>query len=143
MDTWDPADELSVSPEVAAAGRLAHARTAVELLLSQDADRAMKRAVELELLNDKRRMLGRQVETEAQPIASGEYIGNLECTARSARIGASARQGGAGVCLSAYAWATRCISYRFLARPWWAGKSGYGAPPRSSEIAAVGAAAGT
>jgi hypothetical protein len=29
------------------------------------------------------------------------------------------------VCLSAYAWATRCISYRFLARPWWAGKGGY------------------
>lgn len=68
MDTWDPADELSVPPEVAAAGRLAHARTAVELLLSQDADRAMKRAAELELLNDKRRMLSRQVEAEAEAL---------------------------------------------------------------------------
>lgn len=58
----------TLAPRLNAAGRLAHARTAVELLLSQDADRAMKRAAELELLNDKRRMLGRQVEAEAEAL---------------------------------------------------------------------------
>ena len=57
---------FGLAPRLNASGRLAHARTSVELLLSRELDRAMKRATELEMLNKKRRMLCVQVEAEVE-----------------------------------------------------------------------------
>ena len=56
---------FTLGPRINAAGRMAHARTAVELLLAEDLDAARPLAQELETLNRDRRELDSEIEEEA------------------------------------------------------------------------------
>ena len=56
---------FTLGPRINAAGRMAHARTAVELLLAEDLDAARPLAQELETLNQQRRDLDSEIEEEA------------------------------------------------------------------------------
>jgi len=56
---------FTLGPRINAAGRMAHARTAVELLLADDVETARPLAEELEALNQERRDLDGRIEKEA------------------------------------------------------------------------------
>jgi len=57
---------FTLAPRLNAVGRLAHARSAVSLLLTKEEESALKLAAELEIYNDHRRRLCDEVEAQAE-----------------------------------------------------------------------------